>query len=437
MPIEIDDNSIRIIGNDVEGIQFYDDDRTLRQSLSLNSDNELSISGTLETPTMDGDSVWQSATGVPVDIDTDGITIWTSGRNLNYIKYKFNDAGTARTQAMLYAVYNSALKAGEYWISSRRNAGSPWTYSVLHLSAYDTETTDIAALVLTTEYGTPRIDAACDTFNVQGDLTTTGDITATGDVYAGSAPLAPFSLCDAVLGNLISAGSGHVLQCGWLANSLQVFGQAATVNVWTGTGITIANYGAMSGGGAFIALNGSDEYLTLADAGWNEVGTYKLVAWWWVYSSAGGSDRAIIGKMKSTDEQSWLMHQDASTGWTFSVNGTGAEADRKVIASSHALAATTWTFVGVFYEPSTGIRIYVGEVGDTTLTMDENTTSIPAALFNGTADLRLGATSTPAMYWNGYLGAGAIRIGGYSYMDDYVGTYLQRVFDMTKYLYSS
>ena len=126
---------------------------------------------------------------------------------------------------------------------------------------------------MTTEYGTPRIDAACDTFNVQGD------------VYAGSAPLAPFSLCDAVLGNLISAGSGHVLQCGWLANSLQVFGQAATVNVWTGTGITIANYGAMSGGGAFIALNGSDEYLTLADAGWNEVATYKLVAWWWVYSS--------------------------------------------------------------------------------------------------------------------------------------------------------
>lgn len=47
MPIEIDSNSIRVIGNNVAGIRFYDDDRVLRHDIYLKDDNSLNISGTL------------------------------------------------------------------------------------------------------------------------------------------------------------------------------------------------------------------------------------------------------------------------------------------------------------------------------------------------------------------------------------------------------
>lgn len=43
MPLEIDDVSIRIIGNNLKGLRFYDDARTLQQEIYLQSDNTLNI----------------------------------------------------------------------------------------------------------------------------------------------------------------------------------------------------------------------------------------------------------------------------------------------------------------------------------------------------------------------------------------------------------
>ena len=430
MPIEVDSNSIRIIGNDVQGIQFHDDDRVLRQALSLNTNNALVISGTLETPTMSGHSSWRTPSSAPpVDIDEDGITIWSSGKHLNMIRYLFDDAGTSRYQARMYAVYNSAIKAGEFWIGSVRDTGYPWTHCVLDLSAYDHETDISAVIRLTTENAAPRITANCDTY-------VTGDVYASGGFYVNSAPIPRPSLVDAVLGNVTNAaGGGAVLQCGWLANGRQVFGQAATAGVWTEANITNANYGALVYGGPFITLNGSDEYLTLADAAWNEVATYNLVAWWWVNTDNAAADQAIIGKTLGTADQSWLMYVDNALGWSFYVNGTGADADKKVVSSSYTISASQWMFVGVMFKPSSSIRIYVAEASEWALTMDENTTSIPASLHNSAADLRLGATSTPAQYFDGMAGGGAVCIAGGSDVDTYVAAYLLEKFRLTKYRY--
>ena len=46
MPLEIDDVSIRIIGNNYKALQFYDDGRTLQQEIYLQSDNTLNIGDT-------------------------------------------------------------------------------------------------------------------------------------------------------------------------------------------------------------------------------------------------------------------------------------------------------------------------------------------------------------------------------------------------------
>lgn len=45
MPLEIDDQSIRIIGNNFKGLKFYDDLRTLQQEIYLKADNTLNIGG--------------------------------------------------------------------------------------------------------------------------------------------------------------------------------------------------------------------------------------------------------------------------------------------------------------------------------------------------------------------------------------------------------
>jgi hypothetical protein len=54
MPLEIDDLSIRIIGNGVKALQFYDDSRVLQQEIYLQDDDTLNIGGGTTVITGDG-----------------------------------------------------------------------------------------------------------------------------------------------------------------------------------------------------------------------------------------------------------------------------------------------------------------------------------------------------------------------------------------------
>ena len=45
MPVEFDDRSLRIIGNEFVALEFYDDDRALQQTIYLQDDNTLNIGG--------------------------------------------------------------------------------------------------------------------------------------------------------------------------------------------------------------------------------------------------------------------------------------------------------------------------------------------------------------------------------------------------------
>lgn len=63
MPVEFDDRGLAVIGNNVKAISFYDDARTLRAQIYLDSANALNISTTVVTSTT-------SESGIPAGLET-------------------------------------------------------------------------------------------------------------------------------------------------------------------------------------------------------------------------------------------------------------------------------------------------------------------------------------------------------------------------------
>jgi hypothetical protein len=253
----------------------------------------------------------------------------------------------------------------------------------------------------------------------------------------------------ALIAAVLSAqpGGGTRQNYGWLANSRQLFGQAS--GYWTENSIVVGNWGVTPTGGPYITLDGANDYLTVADAAWQEVGANSMVVWHWVKPSteAAHSDCVIVGKT-AIDNTGWRLGITPSNlfpldplrpAWRFSVNGTGDDDD--MIDMFHvSVNPGVWTFVGAFYEPGQRIRMYIGQTAGgwmsaaPDLVMLEHTADIPASIYNGTADLRIGANSdgTPGLMWRGRVGPGAMWLGPTA---GSVGTYLQTMFDLTKARY--
>ncbi len=263
-------------------------------------------------------------------------------------------------------------------------------------------------------------------------------LNADNELIAGGVTIeAPTTTPEAALiAAVLSAqpGGGTRQNYGWLANSRQLFGQAA--GYWTENSIVVADWGVTPQGGPYISLDGANDYLTVADAAWQEVAANRMVVWHWVntFTETTNRRRIVVGKALD-DEVGWMLEFGIMPkAWKFGVDGDGLNASYVDVVSDRAVVIGRWTFIAGFFEPSQRIRIYVATNTDTTLTMTERTTDIPASIFNGAADLRLGANSdgTPGFRWYGQIGAGGMWLGPTA---GDVGTYLQTVFDLTKARY--
>jgi hypothetical protein len=158
--------------------------------------------------------------------------------------------------------------------------------------------------------------------------------------------------------------------------------------------------------------------------------------WAWVNGTAlDTNDRPILSKwLPSTNDRSWILYWDQSSGdFSFNVSDNGTNTFQ--VDSSYTESTSTWYFVAGFYDPSTRIRVYVGAATDSSLTTDDNTTSIPASLNDGAADLFLGSYDPgggAATYWDGYIGVNAAWRGiPAANINDYVTL----VFTKTKQYY--
>lgn len=179
--------------------------------------------------------------------------------------------------------------------------------------------------------------------------------------------------------------------------------------IWAETNIAAANYDSSEvGGGPYVRLNGTDEYLTIADAAWQETGAEEFFVWGWCYAeSLSTTNRTIAAKyLPAGNQRSWQLYYDlAATDFAFICNATGPIGGDVTVTSTYSTVAIEgWYFVAGYYEANSLMRIYVGHNTDTALVVDSLAVGVPVTLFDGNADLTIGANDTPAEYWDGEIG---------------------------------
>ncbi len=137
-----------------------------------------------------------------------------------------------------------------------------------------------------------------------------------------------------------------------------------------------------------IAFDGTGDWLLVPDEANLRMGTGNFTVEAWVYLSATGSARGLVGKGTSTT--GWLLSTNSSDQVVFTYGST-------TLTSSSALSANTWTHVAVVRE-GTGTnqtKIYIGGSLVATGTV--------ATDFNQTNPMYIGADRTGGSALNGYI----------------------------------
>ena len=137
-----------------------------------------------------------------------------------------------------------------------------------------------------------------------------------------------------------------------------------------------------------LAFDGTGDWLLVPDEVNLRMGTNKFTVEAWVYLSATGSARGLVGKGTSTT--GWLLSTNSSDQVVFTYGST-------TLTSSSALSASTWTHVAVVRE-GTGTnqtKIYIGGSLVATGTV--------ATDFNQTNPMYIGADRTGGNALNGYI----------------------------------
>jgi hypothetical protein len=179
--------------------------------------------------------------------------------------------------------------------------------------------------------------------------------------------------------------------------------------IWAETNILQENYESCEvGGGPYVRLNGTDEYLTIADAAWQETGGEEFLVWAWVYATSA-QDGTIVSKWDANagNLRSWRLLWDATPSLSLIVNQTGVGGAGVSVTSSETLVAETWYFCAGYYEPNSVMNVYVGANTDAALTKDTLAVGIPASTFDGAAALSIGVMTAAAgldNYWAGEIG---------------------------------
>lgn len=137
-----------------------------------------------------------------------------------------------------------------------------------------------------------------------------------------------------------------------------------------------------------IAFDGTGDWLLVPDNTNLQLGTGNFTVEAWVYLSATGSARGLVGKGTSTT--GWLLSTNSSDQVVFTYGST-------TLTSSSALSANTWTHVAVVRE-GTGTnqtKIYIGGSNVATGTVSTD--------FNQTSVMYVGADRTGGSALNGYI----------------------------------
>jgi len=136
----------------------------------------------------------------------------------------------------------------------------------------------------------------------------------------------------------------------------------------------VSPYGVFSGSNHFVVTSGKPNKITGAL-------TMACVA----YMENLGVEQGFMSKWGSAGNRSYRMRITASNGFIFEVSSDGTAVTS--VTSTVTPSAGPWYFLLAEYNPSTSLTIWVNG------TKTQNTTSIPASIFDSTVDLLLGNTN--------------------------------------------
>jgi hypothetical protein len=165
-----------------------------------------------------------------------------------------------------------------------------------------------------------------------------------------------------------------------------ISGQGRTL---TNSSVTFA-YGALA---PYAAFNGA-AYLCRADeAGTSITGGLTLGCWVYFTNAASAAEDCITKSNPTGNQLSYVLRRNATGNAEFYVSGDGAA--QIFIDSAVTMAAATWYFIAATYIPSTVISVWIND------SQAANAVSVPAAIYNSTAQFLIGARDGPANYVTG------------------------------------
>lgn len=174
-------------------------------------------------------------------------------------------------------------------------------------------------------------------------------------------------------------------------NPIDLSGQARTL---TNNGTTAR--AVLSGFTPYADLDGTNDYFSRADeAGLDITGALTMGGWFWSDATAPGTIFQLFGKWGdvAVNQRSYIIYNINDTVLHFAISSTGANSPG--ITSSVAYTTGVWRYVIGRFTPSTEIAIFDNGTKTT------NTSSIPASIFNSTAQLDLGRYPGHASFHNG------------------------------------
>jgi len=258
----------------------------------------------------------------------------------------------------------------------------------------------------------------------------------TGTLSWISSTYAP-DLLDTLL--LSSLYGGGCRLWAWDAVSPFLFTAMGSRGLITGT-LTYSDYHITTAGGTYEEFDGAADGLYDSDNVYQISGAATMLVWAWCKADTLiTTNKTIMAKFNPNgDQRSWILFYNVTSGkFSFLCNALGTAAANITVESSYAESAATWYFVAGVFSPSALMRIYVGATADANLTIDSNTTSIPASTYDSSAKFTIGYYEnnvTGECFWDGPIGVlsgwAGIPVGAD------IDTCVNLVFDRTKQFYA-
>jgi hypothetical protein len=176
----------------------------------------------------------------------------------------------------------------------------------------------------------------------------------------------------------------------------------STVNDKSGNGHTGTMAGSMTADdwvpgkfGSALAFDGSNDVIGAGNGSSLQItGPVTLEAW--VKFDSFAATNAILSKHGSATNRAYQLSITSGANIRMETSADGVDANMVLGTGTTALSTGTWYHVAGVYIPSTSITLYINGIQD-----GQNTTSIPAALFNGSGNFGIGAQNENTRFFPG------------------------------------